>query len=184
MNFLSLYTYMHQGHPDAIAKQVPFPSASASYHSLSNDGGQDIFARFSIHLCLNLEKAGTGELYNIADEATPRSMADRWSYACSLFGLEGVPPIDTSDPKYTKAVHFIKTHADQVKSMEEEKGVTLQVVNLDEIVEIWMESFDFDHGLMLEKARGMGFVDELSYRESWRIIVGRYARAKKAYLGR
>jgi hypothetical protein len=185
MNFLSLYTYMHsKSHPSAASKQVPFPSAPASYHSLSNDGGQDIFARFSIHLCLNPSKSGTGELYNIADEPTPRSMADRWPYTCSLFGLEGIPPLPLSDPEDRKAVQFIKKYADQVKLLEEEKGVTLQVVSLDEVLEVWMENFDFDHDLLLGKARGVGFTEEMDYRGSWRIILGRYERAKKAYLGR
>ena len=184
MNFLSLYKFMHEtGHPDAASAKVPFPSAPVSYSPVSNDGGQDIFARFSIHLCLNPDKAGTGELYNIGDESKPRSMADRWPAVCAMYGLEGVAPVEPGSPEYRTPVKFAKAHQDQVKKLEEEKGVQLQGIGLEEGLEMWMEHFDFDHDLILDKARSTGFKEELSYQEAWKKVFERYAQAKKAYLG-
>jgi hypothetical protein len=185
MNYLSLYTYMHeQGHPDAVSKQVPYPFGPSGWHSLSNDGGQDIFARFSIHLCLHPDKAGSSELYNIADEATPRSFVERWPIACALFGLEGVPPVEISSPQYCPPVKFIRKYADQVKLLKHEKGVTLQSVVLEDGIDTRMERFYFNHDMVIEKARATGFLEEMPYQDGWRKIIERYERAKKAYLGR
>ena len=175
---------MHEtGHPEAASSKVPFPSASASYTTVSNDGGQDIFAKFSIHLCLHPDRAGTGELYNVGDESTPRSMAERWPAVCALYGLEGIPPVEPGTREYRTPVKFAKAHPDQVERLKAEKGVELQGIELEVPLEGWMEHFDFDHHLILDKARSTGFSEELSYHEAWRRVFERYARAKKAYLG-
>ena len=184
MNFLSLYKFMHEtGHPAAPSSKVPFPSAPDSYHSISIDGGQDIFARFSIHLCLHTGKVTSGELFNIGDETTPRSYADRWPAVCALYGLEGAAPVEPGSRYYRTPVKFAKAHADQAKKLEEQKGVKLQGIYLEEGLEMWMEHFDFDHHLILDKARSVGFNEELRYDEAWRMVFERYAKAKKAYLG-
>lgn len=56
------------------------------------------------------------------------------------------------------------------------------------MLEVWLEMgiemFDFNHDLAIDYARSTGFSKELSYRVGWRIIVERYEREKKAYLGR
>ena len=184
MNFLSLYKFMHEsGHPEARSAQVPFPAAPDSYHTISNDGGQDIFARFSIHLCLHSARVESGDLFNIGDESKSRSYADRWPAVCKLYGLEGVDPIEPGSPGYRTPVKFAKAHPDQVTKLAEEKGVTLQGIGLEEGLEMWMEHFDFDHHLILDKARSVGFTDELTYDVAWRKVFERYAKAKKAYLG-
>lgn len=184
MNFLSLYKFMHEkGDPDAASSKVPFPSAPSSYNTISNDGGQDIFARFSIHLCLHADRVKSGELFNIGDESTPRSYAERWPAVCALYGLEGVAPIEPGSPEYRTPVKFAKAHPEQVQKLEEEKGVTLQGIYLEEGLEMWMEHFDFNHDLILDKARSIGFQDQLSYELAWKKVFDRYAKAKKAYLG-
>jgi len=109
-------------------------------------------------------------------------MADSWPYVCSLFGLKGIPPLE-DDSKDVKIGAFMKKYKDQVKKLEEEKGVTLQVVGLDEAMENWIESMDADHGFVLEKARGVGFREEMGYAEIWRGMIGRYERVGKVYLG-
>lgn len=185
MNFLSLYTFLHEkGHPDAASKQVPFPFPPSSWHSLSNDGGQDILSRFSIYLCNHPSEGGNAELYNIADEAQPHSFAERWPHVCSLFGLEGVAPVETTAPEYITPVKFIKKYPDQVKLLEEEKGISLQNVVIADGLEMWMELFDFNHDLIIEKAKATGFTEEMPFQDTWRIVFERYERAKKAYLGR
>lgn len=184
MNFLSLYKFMHEtGHPAASSKEVPFPASPGSYHSRFNDGGQDIFARFSIHLCLHPDKAGTSELYNIGDSAEGKSMADRWPFICSLFGLEGKDPLEKSDPRYVLPVSFVAEHADVAERLRLDKGVELQDVGQGLITEAWMEKFTFDHDFCLAKARATGFEDELTIEESWKMVLDRYVLAKRAYRG-
>lgn len=184
MNYLSLCKFMHEtGYPAASSKAVPFPAPRGSYRSLFNDGGQDIFARFSIHLCLHPEKARTSELYNIGDSATGKSMADRWPFICSLFGLEGKDPLEKSDPRYVLPMSFVAEHADVAERLRQEKGVELQGVGQGLIMEAWMEAFAFNHDLCLEKARGTGFEDELTIEESWRMVLDRYVVAKRTYCG-
>lgn len=184
MNFLSLYKFMHEtGHPAASSKDVPFPASSGSYHTLFNDAGQDIFARFSIHLCLHPEQAGTSELYNIGDSAQGRSMADRWPFLCSLFGLEGKDPLEKSDPRYVLPVSFVAEHAGMAERLRREKGVELQGVGQGLVTERWMETFTFDHNFCLEKARATGFEDELTMEESWEMVLDRYVVAERAYCG-
>lgn len=184
MNFLSLYKFMHEtGHPAASSKEVHFPASPGSYRTVYNDGGQDIFARFSIYLCLHPEKAGTSELYNIGDSAVAKSMADRWPFICSLFGLEGKDPLDKSDPRYVLPVSFVVEHADIVERLRQEKGVELQGVGEGLVTEAWMETFTFSHDYCLDKARATGFEDELTIEESWKMVSDRYVVAKRIYLG-
>lgn len=78
---------------------------------------------------------------------------------------------------------FAKAHPDQVKKLEEEKGVKLQGLYFEEGLEMWMEHFDFNHDLILDKARPTGFNEELTYGEASKKVFDRYARVKKAYLG-
>lgn len=183
-NYLSLYKFMHdRGHPAATSRRVPFPFPAHSYHALSNDGGQDLFARFSIYLCQHAaDRSGNGELYNIADEAAPRSFVDRWPAICACFGLDGVGPDEGEGTKATP-VGFLREHADQVAALAQEKGVRLQEVTLDAGLEMWMNLFDFDHHLRLDKARGVGFAEEVPPARMWKTTAERYARAGRAYLG-
>lgn len=154
MNFLSVYKFMHeQGHPDAQATEIPFPAPPLSYRTVFNDDGQDVFARFSIHLCLHPDAAGNSKLYNIGDASKPASMSERWPFICSLFGLIGIPPMEKSDAAFTLPPSFIHQHADAVGGLAKEKGVRLQEIGLDTGLEGWMEHFTFDHDLSLNKAR-------------------------------
>jgi nucleoside-diphosphate-sugar epimerase len=186
-NFLSVYKYMHEkGHRDAQSESVPFPAPPASAATLFQDGGQDIFARFSIYLCLHPERAGNSELYNIGDSTQPLSMADRWPTMCKMYGLVGAPAVEKDDPRYLKPVSFVYDHMDMVKELLLFKGVKLQEVGLDtgkKSAEEWMESFTKNHDFVLDKARSTGFTEEMSFEESFGNVLGRYARAKKVYLG-
>lgn len=184
MNFLSVYKFLHErGHPDAASTDIPFPAPPSSYHSVFNDGGQDIFARFSIHLCLHPDVAGNSEVYNIGDASKPASMADRWPFICSLFGLRGLPSVEKSDPAFVLPVTFVNQHADAVEQLAQERGVHLQEISLGAGLEGWMEHFTFDHHLSLEKARATGFKEELSFQDSWRMVFERYQDAQRCYLG-
>lgn len=97
--------------------------------------------------------------------------------------MEGIPPVDTSSGKYRTPASFIKGHPEQIKLLEEEKGITLQGVSPEGGPQTWMERFDFNHDLVIEKAKATGFKEEVSYKETWKTVFGRYEKAKKAYLG-
>lgn len=191
MNFLSLYKFMHdRGHPAAASKVVPFPAAAAgAYHAVFDDGGQDVFAQFSIYLALRQpeqrQARGTtsGELFNIGDSPTPASMAERWPLMCSLFGLEGAPPLDPDDPGFVLSSAFIAAHADQVERLKEEQGVELQPIGLD-ILEGFFQYFTENHNMCLHKAKATGFDGFLPVEESFRLVFDRYVEAKRAYYGK
>ncbi|KAI0013577.1 hypothetical protein F4779DRAFT_342965 [Xylariaceae sp. FL0662B] len=179
MNFLSLYKFMHEtGHPAAASKEVPFPGPPASYPPVYNDGGQDIFARFSIHLSLHPDAAGNSELYNIADTAQPCSFAERWPFFCSLYGLVGVPP---AADKPWRPVGFVTEHAGEVERLARERGVELQGIGLS--LDLFLDFLTFNHHVALDKARAVGFQDESSVQQTWGTMLDRYVRAGKAYRG-
>lgn len=113
----------------------------------------------------------------------PRSMAERWPAVCKLYGLEGVPPVEPGSPEYRTPVKFAKAHPDEVEKLATEKGVHLQGITLEVPLEGWMEHFDFNHDMILDKSRTVGFKEELPYWEAWKKVFDRYARAKKAYMG-
>lgn len=75
----------------------------------------------------------------MADEAKPHSFVERWPIACALFDLESLAPVETSSPEYRTPVKFIKRYPDQVRLLEDEKGVTLQRIVLEIGFEMWME---------------------------------------------
>lgn len=182
MNYLSVYKFMHeQGHPAAASKEVPFPSPAGSWNSLWNDGGQDMFAKFSIHI--SLEQKYNREVYNIADSDKPYSMADRWPVVCSFFGLVGKPPLDENDPEFRMPVDFLEKHSDMVKRLEVEKGVRMQEISLAKGLQVWMERFTANHHLSLDKVRATGFKEQETFEDSWKTAFDKYVAAKRAYYG-
>ncbi|KAK6202226.1 hypothetical protein LQW54_008938 [Pestalotiopsis sp. IQ-011] len=157
MNFLSVYKFLHeQGHPDARSREVPFPAPIEAYDTLWNDGGQDIFAEFSIHLCLHPDAAGNSEVYNIGD---------------------------ASDPAFVLPAAFVKAHPEAVARLREDKGVVLQEVALEGFLERFGEFFAFHHHFSVDKARKTGFTHELSLEDSWRTVFDRCHQAKRCYCG-
>jgi len=173
-----------KGHPDAQSSKVPFPSLPSTWSSLSNDVGQDIFARFSIYLSLHPEKAGNAEFYNIADESQPRTYSERWPFVCSLFGLEGTAPVEISSPQSTTPERFLADHSEQIEFLKKEKGIDTQQVLLEQSsLESWATVFALNHEMVIAKAKATGFTEEMSYKQAWETVYRRYERAGKAYFG-
>ena len=119
----------------------------------------------------------------MGNEALPRSMSERWPAVCALHDLEGVPPVEHGTQDHRTPVRFAKAYLEQVEILKAERVVELQDIRLESPLERWMEHFDFDHHLVLDKARSVGFEEELPYDEAWQKVFQRYAQAKKAYLG-
>lgn len=185
MNFLSIYKLMHElGHPDASSKTVPFPGSSEAYHALYNDSSQDIFARFSIYLCLHPEKAGNSELYNIGNSPKGKSMAEHWPFVCLLFGFQGEEPLEQSNRRHVLPASFIAEHNDMAEWLRQEKGVGLQGLSGGQVSkrEAWRNKFTgLDRNFCLDKAKAAGFQEELTIEESWSIALNRYSKAGKVY---
>lgn len=161
---------------------MPYPGHPDGWNTLSNDGGQDIFARFSLYLSLNPDKAGASELYNIADTSDGHPMSAKWPAICEYFGLVGVPPLPLGDPAYVSPAQFLEQHKEERRQMENQLGSKIQQVDLMTGLDVWLMNFDFDHHLALDRARSTGFVEEGTPTRSWLQTFDRYRAAKKVWL--
>ncbi|KXJ96791.1 hypothetical protein Micbo1qcDRAFT_211019 [Microdochium bolleyi] len=184
IKFCSIYRYLHDtGHPACQSKEVPFPELPMAYAGSYNDGGQDTFARFSIHLCLSPDVAGNSELYNIADEARCYTMADRWPVVAARFGLVGVPPVLPGHKEYRRTHDFMVEHDDVVDRLAKEHGVSLRGMDCVLDGDLMSGLMSLHHGLSLDKARSMGFSAERPFEIAFGDVFDRYARTGGVYTG-
>lgn len=164
--------------------EVPYPGHPDSWSRLSSDGGQDICARFAIHLAVNPTRAGNAELYNIADTSEGHSMADRWPAICAYFGLIGVPPLPVGDPAYVNPSDFMQRYADEKRQMESRMRTRTQEITLMGFIGNCLMIFDFHRHFRLDKARKVGFEEEGTPEGCWLQAFDRYAEAGKLYVAR
>ena len=155
--YLSLYALV-QGK----GAKVPFPGTVAGYNALSNDASADIIARFSIWASLHPEKCGGGQLFNIADQARPSRMSERWPAITKWFGLEGVWP-DVNAEDALKPGEYMEKH----KRVLEEQGGKGSRVFKAEYLDGYGYHFTFDRHMSLEKVRKVGFEEEIDPNSSW-----------------
>lgn len=142
--------------------KVPFPGTERAYESLFNDASADIIAKFSIWASLHPEKCGGGQLFNIADQARPSRMSERWPAITKYFGLEGVGPVvDARD--LLKPGEYIEKH----KRVLGEWGGKGSRVFKAEYLDEYGYHFTFDRHMSLEKARKVGFDEEIEPDTSW-----------------
>lgn len=149
---------------------VPYPGTKDGYECLFNDASADIIAKFSIWASLHPEKAGNGQLFNIANEDKPSKMSDRWPGLTQYFGLKGVGP--TKDPSALKPGEYIKKH----QHVFEEHGIKASKVVQSEHLDGYGYHFTFDRQLSLKKAKRAGFSEEIDSNFSWFKAFGRFKR--------
>lgn len=184
IRFCSLYKYMHdKGHPAAKSKEVPFPELPMAYAGSYNDGGQDIFAKFSIHLCLNPDVAGNSELYNIANERKCHSLAERWPTVAEHFGLVGLPPVEPGHSEHRRTEAWMVEHADMLDKMLKDTGVGLPSMDYDYVGDFLCGILAITHDLRLDKARSTGFMEEESFCSSFHKCFTRYEKVGRVYTG-
>ncbi|KAH7040355.1 uncharacterized protein B0I36DRAFT_9048 [Microdochium trichocladiopsis] len=184
IRFCSIYKYLHDnGHPAAESKEVPFPELPMACEGTYNDGGQDTFAKFSIHLCLNPDVAGNSELYNIANERVCHSMAYRWPIVARKFGLVGVPPVEPGHAHYRRTDVFLAEHADVAERLAKQHGVDLPGMDYVFEGDTMSGLMSLKHGLCLDKARSTGFTAEESFEVSFSNCLERYTKAGRVYTG-
>jgi len=151
--------------------KVPFPGTESAYTSLFNEASADIIARFSIWAALHPEKAGGGQLFNVADEARPSRMSERWPALAKYFGLEGIGPVD--DLNVLKPGEYTKKHQ---HVLEEHCNKSNKVFKAD-FLDTYGYYLTFDRQLSLDKARSAGFSEEIDPTSSWFKAFDRFKKA-------
>lgn len=159
--YLSLYAFV-----EGRGSEVPFPGTPETYLCLSSDSNQDIIARFSIFASLCPERSG-GRAFNVADTVQPNAWSTRWPLLAKYFGLVGVGPRDGS----LHPTEYVKTHREELEKMCQEHGLKTEVIgssmNNPGARMNSLKYLPFDRTLDLTAARGLGFEEELSLKESW-----------------
>ncbi|KAL8705861.1 MAG: hypothetical protein Q9225_008001 [Loekoesia sp. 1 TL-2023] len=165
--YLSLYANV-----EGKGAKIPFPGSLKGYNSLYNEASADIIAKCAIWAALHPEQTRNGQIFNIADQAKPESMRERWPALAAYFGLEGTAPAE-GDDGLLKPSEYIKKHA----GVLEQRGVNISPVFKGEFLDSYGYYLDFDRHLSLEKVRKTGFTEELDPNESWFKAFDRFKRA-------
>ncbi|KAL8918125.1 MAG: hypothetical protein Q9172_005552 [Xanthocarpia lactea] len=157
--YLSLYRLIEG--PNA---KVPFPGSLAGYNSLYNEASANIIARLAIWASLHTAEAGGGQIFNVADQAKPESMRERWPKLAAYFGLEGVSPSEgDQEGEMLKPSEYIKKHQREAEKL----GVKSSPVFKGGFLDSYGFYLDFDRQLSLDKVREAGFGEELDPNVSW-----------------
>jgi hypothetical protein len=132
----------------------------SAYESRFNEASRDIIPKSSIWAALCPDKAGGGQVFNVANQAMPSRVSERWPALANYFGLKGIGPVD--DVGMLKLREYIQKHRDILQ----ERGVaTSEVLNAG-----FLDSYEyyltFDHQLSLGKASSAGFVEEIDPNSS------------------
>lgn len=130
-----------------------------------------MIARFSIWAALHPEKTGGGQLFNIADRAKPSSMSERWPSLAKYFGLEGIGPVD--DPHALKPGEYITKH----QHVLEKLGIKSNKVFQSGFLDTYGYYLTTDRHLSLDKARSVGFSEEMDPTSSWFKAFDRFKKA-------
>ncbi|KAL9000514.1 MAG: hypothetical protein Q9169_000807 [Polycauliona sp. 2 TL-2023] len=109
--YLSIYRAIEG--PDA---KVHFPGSFKGYEALYNEASADIIAKLAIFASLHPNEVGGGHIFNIADQAKPESMKERWPKLAAYFGLQGVAPVEGED-KIQKPSDYINEHRAQAERL-------------------------------------------------------------------
>ena len=130
-----------------------------------------MIAKFSIWAALHPEKTGGGQLFNIADQAKPSSMSERWPTLAKYFGLEGTGPSD--DPNTLRPGEYITKH----QHVLEKPGCKTNIVFQARFLDTYGYYLTLDRHLSLDKARSIGFSEEIDPTSSWFRAFYRYGKA-------
>lgn len=120
-----------------------------------------MIARLSIWAALHPDKAGRGQVFNVADQARPSSMSERWPELARYFGLEGVGPVD--DPNMLAPGEYTKKHEHVLNEHRVRRSEVFRADFLDQYG-YWLT---FDRQFSLDKAREAGFTEEIDPLSSW-----------------
>ncbi|KAL9604432.1 MAG: hypothetical protein Q9179_001848 [Wetmoreana sp. 5 TL-2023] len=163
--YLSLYALV-----EGKGAKVPFPGTTKAYNSLYNEASSEIIAKCSIWAALHPAKT-SGQTFNIADQAKPESMRERWPTLAAYFGLEGTGPAEGDG--VLKPSEYIAKH----RGVFEKNGIKSSPVFQGDFLDSYGYYLDFDRHMSLEKIKMAGFTEELDPNGSWFKAFDRYKRA-------
>lgn len=155
--YLSAYALL-----EGKGAKVSYPGSTNGYLSTFNDASATMIARLAIYASINPDKCGGGQVFNIADQAKPTRMAERWPAICSYFGLEGVAPLDEGKGSLLPG-QYLQEH----KSALEVKGLKGVDVWKGDFLDTYGFYLDFDRELSLDLIREKGFLEERDPDQSW-----------------
>jgi hypothetical protein len=153
--YLSVYARV-----EGKGAKVPFPGTEAGWACLSNDASSTIIARAAIWTSLHPERCG-GQLFNIADQAKPITMKERWPLLAKYFGLEGVGPVG-DDQSVLKPSEYVRKNSHVLL----EYGIKVEVFQGEALDGVGYY-LDFDRHLSLDKIKDAGFIEQLDCIDSW-----------------
>lgn len=111
--------------------KVPFPGTDAAYAALNNDASSASIAKLSIWCSLHPEKSSGGEIFNVADTATPNPMSERWPALANYFGLVGTGPVNNGEGVVKPSV-YMKKHAQVLENLGVKTSAVFEGSFLDE----------------------------------------------------
>ena len=155
-SYLSTYALV-----EGKGAKVPFPGTLHAYESQYNEASADIIAKCAIWAALHPGNSVNGQMFNIADQAKPSRMTERWPALASYFELEGTGPVDDSD--LLKPSEYIKKH----QAILEKKGLKGTEVFKGEFLDSYGYYLTFDRQMSLDKVRSAGFEEEIDPNSSW-----------------
>ncbi|KAF7984319.1 hypothetical protein HWV62_15307 [Athelia sp. TMB] len=141
--------------------EVPFPGTDAAYAAKNSDASSAAIAKLSIWCSLHPEKS-SGELFNVADSATPTPMNERWPALAKYFGLVGTGPVNNGEGM-EKPGGYMNRHSQVLKDVGVKTSEVFQGGFLDQYGWWCIRDRQFS----LEKARKAGWVDEMDPNASW-----------------
>lgn len=142
--------------------EVPFPGVTAGYDSLYTETSAKTLAKVGIYASLHPEEFRE-RIFNVADQARPESMRERWPQIASWFGLKGVPPPENASATDPKPSDFIKQHQEKLRA-DGVKGVDIWNSGQLDAYGYWLT---FNRHLSLERLQAAGFREEVKPEESW-----------------
>lgn len=155
--YLSSYKLAH-----GEGAEVPFPGSTAGYDSLYTETSARTLAKVAI--CASLHPKNFKErIFNVADQAQPGSMRERWPQIASWFGLKGVPPLENASLSDPKPSDFINAHRGKLEA-HGVKGVDIWNSGQLDSYGYWLT---FDRHLSLKRLREAGFREERRPEEGW-----------------
>ncbi|KAK7001656.1 Sirq protein [Favolaschia claudopus] len=156
--YLSLYRSI-----EGSGASIPYPGTEASYDTKFTDASSAMIAKLAIWASLHPEKAGGGQLLNIADREEPSTMRERWPKLAAFFGLVGVGPRSLDNTAGLKPGEYILEHQGVLRARSKKSNDVFGAAFLDG----YGYHFTADRQLSLQKIRDLGFVEEADPVESW-----------------
>jgi hypothetical protein len=167
--------------PSTTAVEIPFPGNTAGYNALCTPVSSKTIARFMIYASLHPKTCGGGQLFNVADNATPCTLGEIWAQLAKWFGLVGVGPAENTQdqdkalkvgelPRTTQSLtpgEYVAKHRDTFAKYGAVNAITGGVGvgsrQLDS-VGYWLT---FDRQLSLKKLRETGFEGDQDPVQGW-----------------